>query len=103
MSPAAKPGPPTNGLSMRSWRCSPAASRPADRGTPMTRVFDVTETRDKAELRDLLAVDPVCAAYLLGDLVEPFFSQCRWLVASYRDRLEGAVLLYTGLSVPALL
>jgi ribosomal protein S18 acetylase RimI-like enzyme len=68
-----------------------------------TRVFDVDETRDKAQLRSLLSQDPVSAAYLLGDLVEPFFSQCRWLVASYRGRIEGVVLLYTGLSVPALL
>lgn len=65
--------------------------------------FEVHETRDKTQLRALLAEDPVAAAYLLGDLVEPFFSQCRWLVAGYRRRLEGAVLLYTGLSVPALL
>jgi ribosomal protein S18 acetylase RimI-like enzyme len=67
------------------------------------RSFDVAETRDTAQLRALLAEDPVAAAYLLGDLVEPFFSRCRWLVAGYRGRLEGAVLLYTGLSVPALL
>lgn len=66
-------------------------------------MFDVHETRDKALLRSLLAHDPVAAAYLLGDLVEPFFSQCRWLVANHRGRLEGVVLLYTGLSVPALL
>jgi len=68
-----------------------------------TRAFDVCETRDKAQLRELLTGDPVAAAYLLGDLVEPFFGHCRWLVAGYRGRLEGAVLLYTGLSVPALL
>lgn len=68
-----------------------------------TRMFDVAETRDKARLRELLAQDPVAAAYLLGDLVEPFFGQCRWLVASYRGRTEGVVLLYMGLSVPALL
>jgi GNAT superfamily N-acetyltransferase len=68
-----------------------------------TREFEVTETRDKQQLRALLATDPVAAGYLLGDLVEPFFSQCRWLVAGYRGRLEGAVLVYTGLSVPALL
>jgi ribosomal protein S18 acetylase RimI-like enzyme len=65
--------------------------------------FEVAETRDKPQLRQLLTTDPVAAAYLLGDLVEPFFAHCRWLVASYRGRLEGAVLLYTGLSVPALL
>ncbi|HET8934836.1 MAG TPA: hypothetical protein VFN67_15405, partial [Polyangiales bacterium] len=65
--------------------------------------FDVGETRDKAQLRQLLTTDPVAAAYLLGDLVEPFFGHCRWLVAGYRGRLEGAVLVYTGLSVPALL
>lgn len=67
------------------------------------REFTVCETRDRAQLRELLASDPVAAAYLLGDLVEPFFSQCRWLVAGYRGRLEGAVLVYTGLSVPAVL
>lgn len=66
-------------------------------------MFDLYETRDKGLLRGLLAEDSVASAYLLGDLVEPFFSQCRWLVASYQGRLEGVVLLYTGLSVPALL
>ncbi len=30
MSPAAKPGPPTSGLSMRNWRLTPASRRPAD-------------------------------------------------------------------------
>jgi len=69
------------------------------------RTFDIRETRDKDLLRELLASDPVAAAYLLGDLVEPFFRQCRWLVASAGGarRLEGAVLVYTGLSVPAVL
>jgi ribosomal protein S18 acetylase RimI-like enzyme len=67
------------------------------------RAFEVSETRDKERLRELLASDPVGAAYLLGDLAEPFFSQCRWLVAAHRGRLEGAVLVYTGLSVPAVL
>jgi len=67
------------------------------------RALDVVETRDKALLRDLLAEDPVAAAYLLGDLAPPFFSQCRWLIARYRGRVEGVVLLYNGLSVPALL
>jgi ribosomal protein S18 acetylase RimI-like enzyme len=71
--------------------------------TARTRAFDISETRDKQQLRTLLAADPVAAAYLLGDLVEPFFSQCRWLVAAHNGRLEGAVLLYSGLSVPALL
>jgi ribosomal protein S18 acetylase RimI-like enzyme len=67
------------------------------------RTFEVFETRDKQALRALLSTDSVAAAYLLGDLVEPFFSQCRWLVAAYRGRLEGVVLLYSGLSVPAIL
>jgi ribosomal protein S18 acetylase RimI-like enzyme len=71
--------------------------------TARTRAFDISETRDKQQLRTLLAADPVASAYLLGDLVEPFFSQCRWLVAAHKGRLEGAVLVYTGLSVPALL
>lgn len=67
------------------------------------RTFEVFETTDKQALRALLSTDPVSAAYLLGDLAEPFFSQCRWLVAAYRGRLEGVVLLYSGLSVPAIL
>lgn len=67
------------------------------------RAFEASETRDKSQLRELLAADPTCSAYLLGDLAEPFFSQCRWLVAGQRGRLEGAVLVYNGLSVPAVL
>jgi GNAT superfamily N-acetyltransferase len=68
-----------------------------------SRLFELSETRNKAQLRALLASDPVAAGYLLGDLVAPFFEQCRWLVAGYRGRLEGVLLIYTGLSVPALL
>lgn len=65
--------------------------------------FVLRETRDKKPLRELLSTDAVAASYLLGDLGEPFFEHCRWLVAEYKGRLEGVVLLYTGLSVPALL
>lgn len=63
----------------------------------------VYETRDRNELRALLAVDSVTTAYLLGDLADPFFGHSRWLIAAYRERPEGVVLVYTGLSTPVVL
>lgn len=64
-------------------------------------MITVFETRDREVLRDRLARDPVASAYLLGDLDPRFFDDARFLVAE--GGAEAVVLVYTGLSVPALL
>ena len=61
------------------------------------------EMDERERLRLALSHDPVTAAYLLGDLESPFFEDCRWFVATYRERICGIVLLYSGLSKPCLL
>lgn len=68
--------------------------------SPRVRCF---VTQDKALLRRFLRRSPVESAYLLGDLQEPFFSHCRWLVATYDDEIRAVILVYEGLSSPTLL
>lgn len=69
----------------------------------MAERIEVTATTDLALLRAGLRTDPVGAAYLLGDLDDPYFRSCRWFVATYRGRPLAVVMLFEGLSVPALL
>ena len=69
----------------------------------MTETLRVFASRDATLLRPLLAQDAARAAYLLGDLDEPYFSQSRWFVAAWRERPVAIVLSFEGLSEPALL
>lgn len=55
------------------------------------------ETRDPALLRSLFARYPAASLYLWSDLVEPFFSRCRWFVTG-----DAALLWFGGLSAPSL-
>lgn len=68
--------------------------------SPRVRCF---VTQDKTLLRNFLRRSPVESAYLLGDLQEPFFSNCRWLVATYDEHIRAIVLIYEGLSTPCIL
>ena len=58
---------------------------------------------DKRQLQGLLARNPQKTSYLLGDLEEPFFSDCTWYGSFYDGQLLAVLLLYKGLSVPTLL
>lgn len=69
----------------------------------MTTQWHCEETNDKQQLRQYLRQDSIETAYLLGDLVPPFFEHTRWFVASGSTRIQGIILLYEGLSVPCLL
>lgn len=62
-----------------------------------------SQSTDKQLLAALLRRDVPTAAYLLGDLEEPFFSSSRWFLAHTRGALCGLVLLYEGLSTPCFL
>jgi len=61
------------------------------------------ETRDIGLLRRALNADRVSAAYLLGDLDEPFFGQCRWWVAEDERAPVAVLMVFGGLATPALL
>ena len=63
--------------------------------------LQVLETQDRGWLHQILRPDPATHAYLLGDLDEPFFSQCRWLTLTQESN-SAILLLYFGLSVPSL-
>jgi GNAT superfamily N-acetyltransferase len=54
-------------------------------------------------VRCMLASDPIGSAYMLGDLDPMHASSCTWWLANDGDRDVAAVLVYTGLSAPALL
>jgi RimJ/RimL family protein N-acetyltransferase len=68
------------------------------RGIPMA----VEQVRDREELRDFLMRDRLASAYLLGNLDPAYFQWCKAYGAREDDgSLESVVLLYTGLSLPA--
>ena len=58
-----------------------------------------------ALVRDFLIRDRFVNAYLLGDLDQPYAEHCKWhaLPSTEPEGLEGVVLLYNGLSMPAVL
>lgn len=58
--------------------------------------MSIVETSDKDLLRRIFARDPIAAIYMLGDLDDRAFPDCRWFV----DGDRGVLLLYTGLAVP---
>jgi ribosomal protein S18 acetylase RimI-like enzyme len=69
-----------------------------NRGIPMA----VEQVRDREELRDFLMHDRLASAYLLGNLDPAYFQWCKAYGArDDHDALESVVLLYTGLSLPA--
>lgn len=68
------------------------------KGLPMA----VEQLRDREELRDFLMRDRLASAYLLGNLDPAYFQWCKAYGARDDDGvLESLVLLYTGLSLPA--
>jgi cyclic pyranopterin phosphate synthase len=71
------------------------------------RLADVREL-GAADLRALTAYlerDRIASAYLLGDLDLPYAEHCRWfgLPDAAGGAIEAVLLLYTGLSMPAVL
>jgi ribosomal protein S18 acetylase RimI-like enzyme len=56
-----------------------------------------------AVIRSLLKHDPIRAAYLLGDLDPAIFPRCHWFVAAHGGQPVSAVLIFAGLSTPAVL
>jgi len=61
----------------------------------------MTETTDLALVAQLLADDPVWAAYAIADLQPAMTPYCRWFVHTGRDG-DAVVLLFDGLEPPAL-
>jgi cyclic pyranopterin phosphate synthase len=70
------------------------------------RVADVRElgADDLPALRDFLRRDLFANAYLLGDLDMPYVEHCRWFgLAPAGGEVQGVLLQYNGLSMPAVL
>jgi ribosomal protein S18 acetylase RimI-like enzyme len=65
--------------------------------------MQLIETRDKDLLRDVFHRDPLGSMYMRGDLRSPFFEQCRWFAAVSGGSAVAVIMIYTGLSVPAVL
>jgi RimJ/RimL family protein N-acetyltransferase len=65
--------------------------------------YEFRQVQNKSVLREVLGREPVSSAYLLGDLDEPFFGQCRWFVGFYRSMPLAVVVVFEGLSVHAVL
>jgi ribosomal protein S18 acetylase RimI-like enzyme len=65
--------------------------------------IEYRQTADRALLRRLLRHKPMDTAYMLGDLQEPFFSDCKWFIALRLGEPLALILLYKGLSTPTLL
>lgn len=69
----------------------------------MNSTIEYQEVSDQALLRRILSRDPLTTGYMLGDLDEAYFDQCRWLVGFFNNEPLGVVLIYQGLSVPVVL
>ena len=65
--------------------------------------LEAIRTTDVRLLRSLLRQDGVANGYLLGDLDANYFGQCRWFVATSRRRPVSVLVVFEGLSTPALL
>jgi ribosomal protein S18 acetylase RimI-like enzyme len=67
----------------------------------------ITHVIDKSVLLKFLGCNPAVNVYLLGDLEEPFFSDCHFLAlvgaAEDPDGIRAALLIYTGLSTPCVM
>ncbi len=54
--------------------------------------------KNKLMLENFLCANRTYHAYAIGDLVEPYFSQCEWWAAHTADAVRALVLLFRGLS-----
>ena len=64
----------------------------------MVQVLEATDP----ELEAVLSEDPINSAYMLGDLDAPYAEHCMWYGLK-DDGLRAVLLLYSGLSAPAVL
>jgi RimJ/RimL family protein N-acetyltransferase len=58
---------------------------------------------DGQRVRDFLKRNPICAAYLLGDLDPPYVEHTTWLASSWDEQMIAVILSYAGLSSPVVL
>ena len=88
----------------RKRRRRPAARPTADAQALIPHVRAL-EPDDYESLRRYLTQDRVGAAYLLGDLDQPYVEQTQWFGMFDPDdgALDGVLLLYTGLRMPTVL
>lgn len=83
------------------WKPRPAQSAEAQAQVVRVREYGREEVD---QIRDYLVSDRIGNAYLLGDLDAPYAEHCKWYGLPAADgHLDGLVLLYNGLSMPAVL
>lgn len=63
----------------------------------------VERIENEDEIREFLAPNPLLSAYQLGDLDPKYAPYCTWYGRRDESGLSHVLLVYTGLSVPALL
>jgi cyclic pyranopterin phosphate synthase len=97
--PAPTPAPATNAP---EWDAPPALSSSA---SALLAAIETLDPTADDRLRALLLRNPIRAAYFLGDLEPPYVEHSRWFgVADPSGRdLTAVLMLYTGLSMPAVL
>lgn len=66
-----------------------------------SKLVQVLEATDP-ELEAILLATPINSAYMLGDLDSPYAEHCMWYGLK-DERLRAVLLIYTGLSMPAVL
>src|SRR5580698_4551176 len=104
MSPAAKRGPPTSGLSGRNWRSTPASHRPADEA-PSSVLIPVSFCTDTQGVPSVATLrPPVFVLHLEG--ADPALRPCASVhVPHHRSRVSGkrrgGAASHAGRQIPA--
>ena len=101
--PAAPPRPGPEEKPAPSSAARPAAPDPSEHARAL--VPEVVELSvDDETLTTYLRRDPITSAYMLGDLDQPYAEHGRWYgLRDERGGVRAVLLLYEGLSVPAVL
>ena len=65
-------------------------------------MWKVCELTERPPIQAYLETDRLYTAYAIGDLEPGMYEQCRWVGAETEEKLHALVLLYQGLTPPAL-
>ena len=65
--------------------------------------MQVARTNNRDVLREIFRRDPIATMYMAADLDEPMYSQCEWFAATEGPTALAVMLIFSGLSVPAVL
>jgi cyclic pyranopterin phosphate synthase len=87
--------------SMHRERTMTPAPAPSPASLALSELVSRLSADDKT-LEALLTRDPITSAYMLGDLDRPYAEHCTWYGLK-ENGLRAVMLVYTGLSMPAVL